>query len=237
MFFMLFQEYNNCLSKRKQKVLSPLSEDEIDQILKGHVIAQANAGLQCAHGQEGVGETSSTFENDDNFEIRFIDQRIDIVFLHEDDRVVMFDNLEVCFLFRNGLDYEIEECETKRHSMPEFKLEFLMLEEFTANTQIAEAYISLCLPINQQPTVLLDQNEGSTCIFVAGSQDKLELQDFQDSFGILLQAIEKMNVAWFVSISLGFSCSGELPTCTSFYLLGESESRISVSGHLLDWLH
>ena len=30
-------EDNHCLSKRKQRVLSPLSEDEIDQLLHGHV--------------------------------------------------------------------------------------------------------------------------------------------------------------------------------------------------------
>ena len=34
-------EDNHCLRKRKQKVLSPLSEDEIDQNLKGHLTAQA----------------------------------------------------------------------------------------------------------------------------------------------------------------------------------------------------
>ena len=61
----------------------------------------------------------------------------------------MFDNLEECFMFKNGLDYEIEEYEPERESMPEIESEFLMLEEFTANTQIAEAYTSLCLPINQ----------------------------------------------------------------------------------------
>jgi len=149
----------------------------------------------------------------------------------------MFDNLEECFLFKNDLDYEIEEYEPERDNMPEIESEFLMLEEFTANTQIVEAYTSLCLLINQQPTFLSDQNEGSTCICAVGSQDKLVLQDFQDPFDILLQALEKMNVAWFVSISLGFSCYCELPTCTLFYLLGESESRISVSSHLLDWLH
>ena len=91
---MLFQEDNYCLNKRKQKVLSLLSEDEIDQLLKGHVTAQANAGLQCAHGQEGVGEASSTFESNDSLEISFIDQRTDNVFLHENDMAIMFDNLE-----------------------------------------------------------------------------------------------------------------------------------------------
>ena len=94
----------------------------------------------------------------------------------------MFDNLEECFLFKKGLDYDIKECEPKRHSMPEFKLEFITVEEFIASTQIAKAYTALCLPINQQPTLLSDHNEGSTCIFAARSQDKLVLQDFQDPF-------------------------------------------------------
>ena len=66
----------------------------------------------------------------------------------------MFYNLEDCFLFKKGLDYEIEEYEPERDSMPEIESEFLMLEEFTTNTQIEEAYTSLCLPINQQPIVL-----------------------------------------------------------------------------------
>ena len=145
----------------------------------------------------------------------------------------MFDNLEDCFLFKNDLDHEVEEYELERDNMPEF----LTVEEFTANTQMAKDYTSLCLPITQQSIGLSYQNEGSTCIFNDGSQDKLVLQDFQDLFHILLQALEKMNVAQFVSISLGFSCYCELPTCTSFYLLEESESRISVCSHLLDWLH
>ena len=133
----------------------------------------------------------------------------------------MFDNLEECFMFKNELEYEIKGYEPKKDSIPEIDLEFFMLKEFIANTQIAEAYTSLCIPINQQPTILSDQNEGSTCIFVAKFQDKLVLQDFQDPFSTLLQALENMNVAWFISISLGFSCYYELPTCTSFYLLKE----------------
>ena len=39
-------EYNYYLSRRKQKTISPLSEDEIDQLLKGHVTAQAKEDLQ-----------------------------------------------------------------------------------------------------------------------------------------------------------------------------------------------
>ena len=68
------KEDNNCFSKRKQKLLPTLSEDEIDQLLKGHVTAQANVGLQCSHRREGVSEVSSTFENEDSLEISFIDQ-------------------------------------------------------------------------------------------------------------------------------------------------------------------
>jgi len=96
---------NYYFSKRKQKVLSPLSEYEIDQLLKSHVTTQANAGLPCSHSQEGVSETFSTFENEDSVEIIFIDQLTDISFFHEDDRIVMFDNLEECFMFKNDINY------------------------------------------------------------------------------------------------------------------------------------
>ena len=44
--------------------VSPLSEDEIDQLLKSHVTTQANAGWQCSHSQECVSETSSIIENE-----------------------------------------------------------------------------------------------------------------------------------------------------------------------------
>ena len=58
----------------------------------------------------------------------------------------MFDNLEDCFLFKNDLDHEVEEYELERDNMPKF----LMVKEFTANTQMEEAYTSLCLPITRQ---------------------------------------------------------------------------------------
>ena len=82
------------------------------------------------------------------------DQLADIFFFHEDDRALMFDNLEEFFLFKNDLDYEFEEYETKRDKMPEIESEFLVLKEFSANTQIAKGYTSLCLPIDQKPSVL-----------------------------------------------------------------------------------
>jgi len=158
-------EDNCCLSKRKQKALSPLSDDEIDQLLKGHVTAQAKADLQCTHGQESVGEISSSFENDDGLVISFIDQQTNNIFFHKDDKAVMFDNLEDCFLFKNDLDHEDEEYELERDNMPRF----LMVKEPTAKTQMAKKHTSLCIPIPQKSIVLSDQNEGSTCIFAAGS--------------------------------------------------------------------
>ena len=78
-------EDNHCLRKRKQKVLSPLSEDEIDQLLNSHVPAQVNVDLQCAHGQEGDGGTSSSSEKDDSLVSSFIDQQVEDVHTAESD--------------------------------------------------------------------------------------------------------------------------------------------------------
>ena len=210
-----FQEAKTCLSKRKPKILSPLFEEEIDQLLKGLVTAQATTDLQCTHSQESVGETSSSFANDDCLVISFVDQ--------QKDKAVMFDHLEDCFWFKNDLEHEIERDN--------------MIKEFTVNTHMAEVYTSLCLPINQQPIVLSDQNEASTYSFDVGSQDEIVLQDYQDPFGILLQALEKINIAWFIIISFGFSGCFELPTGSSFCLLEISERKNLVCSHLLDWLH
>ena len=150
--------------------------------MKGHATTQAKANRQCAHGHESVGETSSSFENDDSLVISFIDQKTD-------NMAVMFDDIEDCFLFKNDLDHKIEEYKLERDNMSKF----LTVKEFTANTQIEKGYTSLCLPINQQPIVLSGQNEGSTCIFVVGSKDKVMLHDFQDPLRSLLQALEKRN--------------------------------------------
>ena len=91
----LSYEDNYCLSRRKQKALSPLSEEEIDQLLKCLVTAQATTDLQCTHSQESVGKTSSSIEKDDCL----VDQQIDNVFLHKDDNpaVISFeDDLPYC---------------------------------------------------------------------------------------------------------------------------------------------
>ena len=78
-------EDNHCLSKRKQKDLSPLSDDEIDQLLHGHVPAQAKADLQCTHGQESVGEASSSFEKDDSLVNSCTDQQVEELHMAESD--------------------------------------------------------------------------------------------------------------------------------------------------------
>ena len=179
--------------------------------------------MQRADGQEGVGETSSSFKNDDGLVISFIDQQIHNIFFHEDDKAVMFDNLEDCFLFKNDLDHEVEE----------YMSEFLMVKEPTANTQMAD----LCISIPQKSIFLSDQNEVDTSIFAAGSPDKPVLQDFQDPFSILLQTLERINIAWFIIIRFGFSGYFELPTGSSVRLLRENKSRNLGCSHLLDWLH
>ena len=100
------------------------------------------------------------------------DQLTKTIFFHEKDSADLFNNLEECVLFKDDLDYEMEEYESEIDSMPEIESEFLMLEKFTANTQVTESQISLCIPMDQQPSIILDQNERSTCIFV-GFQNKV----------------------------------------------------------------
>ena len=93
-------------------------------------------------------------------------------------------------MFKNDLYHEVEEYELERDNTPGF----LTVKEPTANTQMAEAHISLCFPIPRKSIVLSDQNGGITCIFATRSQAKLVLQDFQDPFSILLQALEKIKL-------------------------------------------
>ena len=86
------------------------------------------------------------------------DQQVGTVFFHEEDRVGMFNNIEECFLFKDDLDYELEEYEYELDIMPEIESNFLMLEEFTANIQVTESHTSLCLPMDQQPSIHSNQN-------------------------------------------------------------------------------
>jgi hypothetical protein len=107
----------------------PLTEEEINLLLNNHVATPAYIGLQHSHSLEHVSETSSITENenlslnhdnhgaleevskpiyDDDFQPE--DHLVDTVLFHEEDRVVMFNNLEKCLLFEDTLDYDLEEC-------------------------------------------------------------------------------------------------------------------------------
>ena len=148
----------------------------------------------------------------------------------------MFDNFEEFFLFKDDLDYEFEEYEPKIDNVQEIESELPILQEFTANTQIAEGHTSLCLPMDQQPSVLTDHNEECACVF-AGSQDKVTFQIFEDPFTDLLQLAGKMYFLVFMDQKHMFSRHLEWPSFCFFCLLKENERKISVSSHLLDWLH
>ena len=66
-----------------------------------------------------------------------------------------------------------------------------MLQEFVANTQTTESHTSLCSPMDQQPSVLSNQNEECACVF-AEYQDKVTFHIFEDPFTDLLQLAWKM---------------------------------------------
>ena len=62
-------------------------EDEIGQLLHGYLPAQAKVDLQCTHGQESVGETSSSFEKDDSPVNSFINQQVEEFHMAESDEI------------------------------------------------------------------------------------------------------------------------------------------------------
>jgi len=90
--------------------------------------------------------------------------------------------------------------------------------------------------MDQQTSVLSDQNEGCVCVFV-GSQDKVTFQIIEDPFTDLLQSIGMMYFLVFMDHEHIFSGHLELPIFCFFCLLEESVSMIQVSIHFLDWLH
>lgn len=77
------------------------------------------------------------------------DQLIETVLFNEEYKVGMFNNLEECFLFKDDLDYDLEEYEFEIDGMPKIESNFLMLEEFTTNTQVAKSHAPLFLPMDQ----------------------------------------------------------------------------------------
>ena len=90
--------------------------------------------------------------------------------------------------------------------------------------------------MDKQPSLLSDQNERGTCIFV-GFQDKVKFQIIEDPYTDFLQSTREMNFLVFVDHEHIFSGHSEWPILFFLYLLKENVSVILVSSHLLDWLH
>jgi hypothetical protein len=67
-----------------------------------------NENLSLNHVSHGTLEEVSKPICDDDF--RPEDHLVDTVLFHEEDRVVMFNNLEECLLFKDALEYDLEEC-------------------------------------------------------------------------------------------------------------------------------
>ena len=67
-----------------------------------------NENLSLNHDSHGTLEEVSKPIYDDDFLPE--DYLVDTVLFHEEDRAVMFNNLEECLLFEDALDYDLEEC-------------------------------------------------------------------------------------------------------------------------------
>jgi hypothetical protein len=67
-----------------------------------------NENLSLNHDDHGTLKEVSKPIYDDSFWLE--DHLVDTVLFHEEDKVVMFNNLEECLLFEDTLDYDLEEC-------------------------------------------------------------------------------------------------------------------------------
>jgi hypothetical protein len=66
-----------------------------------------NENLSLNHDSHGTLEEVSKPIYDDDFLLE--DHLVDIVLFHEEDRAVMFNNLEEFLLLKDALDYDLEE--------------------------------------------------------------------------------------------------------------------------------
>ena len=155
-----------------------------------------------------------------------------MVVFHEENKVVMFKNLEDFFLFKDDLDYEFEEYEPKIDSVKEIESQFPVLQEFATNTQIAAIHTSLCLLLDQQPSIISDQNEGSTCIFATRSQDKVKFQIYENPFADLLQLVGKMYFLVFMDQKHMFSRNLEWPSLFFLPAQGKCEHDFSKQSYV-----
>ena len=93
-------------------------EDEIGQLLHGYVPAQAKVDLQCTHGQESVGETSSSFEKDDSPMNNFIDQQVEEFHMAEsDERKSVVSDLSIEEDSMQGSPVLLSECDNVKSTL------------------------------------------------------------------------------------------------------------------------
>jgi hypothetical protein len=118
-----------------------LTEEEIDLFLHSHVTTLAYIDLQCSHSPRYESQTSSIYENvnlilnndshmfdetlqefnepiyDDDFQPGNL--LVSPVLFHEEDRAFTFNSLELSLLFKDALDYDLEEYESEIDIIPE----------------------------------------------------------------------------------------------------------------------
>jgi hypothetical protein len=74
---------------------------------------------------ETIQEVSEPIYDDDSLPG---DQLVDSVLFHEKDVAVMFNNPEECLVFKNDLDFDVEEYKYEIEIMPEKGSELLMVD-------------------------------------------------------------------------------------------------------------
>lgn len=223
-------EDNYCLSKRNQKALSPLSEEEIDQLLKGLVTAQATADLQCAHSQESVGKTSSFVEEDECL----VDQQTDNVVLHKDDNPAIIsyeDHLPYCLT-------------TEDHSIQDYLsdssyvscVEMFFQEEICSSicSEIFEAHEHTFTEAHDEGR---SEFEAKDTLFFQQVVAVENLHVFHDLLASLLQPA----VIVFIAVFSDEGGHGQLCFWMLNYrfvlLTRRSNQENQSRRHLLDWLH
>ena len=226
----LSYEDNYCLSSRKQKALSPLSEEEIDQLLKGLVTAQATADLQCIHSQESVEETSSSDKEDDCL----VDQQTDNVVLHKDDNAVVI-----------SYEYHLPYClTTEDHSIQDYLsdssyvscAEMLFQEEICSSicSEFFEVYEHTLTKAHDEGRLEFEAKE---TLFFQQEVAMANPHVFQDPLASLLQSTVKVIIAVFSDEEEYRQLCFWMPSDRFVLFTRRSNQENQSRRHLLDWLH
>lgn len=214
---------NYYLSKRKQKALSPLSEEEIHQLLKGLVTAQATADLQCTHSQESVGKDDC-----------LVDQQIDNVFLHKYDNPTVITFEDDLPYFQTTEDQSIQDYLSDSSYVS--CAEMFFQEEIRSSicSEFFEAYEHTFTEAHDEGR---SEFEAKDTLFFQQEVAVEKLHVFQDPMAALLQSAVKVIIAVFSDErEYGRLCFW-MPN-DRFVLLTRSSDRKNQSrSHLLDWLH